>query len=188
MPAYSVLVGPNEPEYCAITKPPEDMPDEIEPRSGDRIGKLYPGTVDVHMSKLVNPRGLKIADVILNAIGYFLVSERMKGLLLEHAQGEIEYLPIRLINHKGRVEKAACFFANVIGKQDCADRARSEGVTSKLDDEFISCDKLVLDPAKIPRDRNIFRTTLYPTHIVVRDDLRAKIEGAKMTVRFLEVF
>jgi hypothetical protein len=187
MPTYSIILGANERQYCAITKRPSEMPEETNPKLGDRIGPAYVAPVEFHMSKLVNPQGLQIADVIHNAVGYLFVSARMKGLLADNAKGEIEFLPIRLMNHKGRLATDTCFIANVIGKHDCADRSQSKGIPSPThDDRFITCDRLVLDDNKVPADVNIFRTALYPSYVLVRDDLRSRIEEAKMVVRFLK--
>lgn len=185
MPTYSILLGVNDAQHCAITKIPAEFPDELSPMQGEPLGDAYQQPVEFQMSKLVNPRGLQIADVILNGVSFLMVSERMKDLLQSHTKREIEFLPFRLRNHKNRLEPATFFIANVLGRLDCADRARSEGTPSPTDDEFLSCTKLALDNEKIPADADIFRTTLSPSYVIVRDDLRAKIEAAKLSARFV---
>jgi hypothetical protein len=186
MPNYSIMLALRDsPQFCAITKTPSDFPDELAPVEGERLGDAYNPATEFEMSKVVNPRGLQIADVIPNGLSFLMVSERMKDLLQSQAKREIEFLPFHLRNHKGRMEKATCYIANVLGTIDCGDRAHTEGSPSPVDDTFLTCTRLAIDSAKVPADADIFRASLCPCYILVRDDLRAKIEAAQMSVRFV---
>ncbi|NVJ08922.1 hypothetical protein HUW63_27270 [Myxococcus sp. AM001] len=87
--------------YCAIFNIPEGMPRIHKPARGIRMGAEYPDGLRFNMTR--HEPGLKIADVIPNAVNYFMVSKRMKELLEQHSSADIEFLQFVLLNHRGRV-------------------------------------------------------------------------------------
>lgn len=188
MSHYSILEAPTEDRYCAITKHPEAMRNTARPTLGESMGSCPPEILDFHMSKVMHPAGIQVPDVILNALDFLIVSSRFKDLLAEHAIGSIEYLPFRLLNHKGRIAAELCYVVNVLGAYPCGDRARSRGTDSPFDPgTFFSCERLALDVSQAPAEVNIFRATLFPPAIFVREDLRARIEEHDLSVRFVDL-
>ncbi len=183
---FSILTAPSEPKYCAITDWPEAMRNPARPGRGDPMQGTYPSVMDLQMSSVIRADGLQVPDVVDNAFDWLIVSERLKDLLEKQAGAAIEFLPFRLLNHKGRVAAERIWAVNVLGTVDCADRARSIGTDSEFDDgELFDCEVLALDERKIPRGRKIFRTALFPPLILVRDDLRALIEAERLAVRLV---
>ncbi|RKG86903.1 hypothetical protein D7V88_17000 [Corallococcus terminator] len=83
---YFLLMSEVLDGYCAIFKMPEGMRDIHKPGLGVRMGDAYPPGLRFQMAK--EEKGLKIADVIPNALGYLMVSARMKALLVQHGGGE----------------------------------------------------------------------------------------------------
>ena len=90
---YSILRAVQDPKYCAISKRPHEMKNHARPARGVSMQESYPDVLDFEMSKLVNPNGLQIADVIPNPIQYVIVTQRMKEFLEKEASGPIEFLP-----------------------------------------------------------------------------------------------
>jgi hypothetical protein len=186
---YSILRAVQDPKYCAISKRPPEMRNHGRPARGVSMQKSYPDVLDFEMSKLVNPNGLQIADVIPNPIQYMIVTERMKEFLEKEASDPIEFLPFRLLNHKGRVAAERVYVVNVLGTVDCADAARSKGTVSPFSSDksaFFSCNVLAINESKVPEGTKLFRCSLYPELIFVRDDVRAKIEERKFVAQFTE--
>jgi hypothetical protein len=186
---YSMIKALRDKSFCAIDDFPEGMKNFGHPCTGDSMDGEYAAGFEFSMSKQINGTGIKVGDAILNALGYLIVSERLKNVLEAHASGPIEFLSFKLRNHKGRLVPGNVYVVNVLGRIDCADPKRSEGRESPFEmDEgaFIDCQRLALDERKVPKDATIFRTTLYPEAIFVRDDVRAAIEAQAMTVRFIE--
>ncbi|RYZ43105.1 MAG: hypothetical protein EOO71_05080 [Myxococcaceae bacterium] len=166
--------------YCAIFKRPEGMRDIHKPGLGVRMGDAYPPGLRFQMAK--EEKGLKIADIIPNALGYLMVSSRMKGLLEQHAGIEIEFLPFTLLNHRGRVAREDCFIANLIGTQDCVDMARSEGDASEFNPRrLVFVRRLALDENKVAPEAKLFRTTTVPSIPIVRGDLKDLFEKEGVT-------
>lgn len=186
---YSILRAVQDPKYCAISKRSSEMKNHGRPARGVSMEKSYPDVLDFEMSKLVNPNGIQIADVIPNPIQYMIVTEQMKEFLEKEASDPIEFLPFRLLNHKGRVAANRVYVANVLGTVDCANAAKSKGTVSPFSADkgaFFNCSVLAIDERKVPEGTKLFRCSLYPSLIFVRDDVRAKIEERKFVARFTE--
>ncbi|NVJ00130.1 hypothetical protein HV824_18640 [Myxococcus sp. AM009] len=147
--------------YCAIFSVPEGMPKIHKPARGIRMGAEYPDGLRFNMTK--QEPGLKIADVIPNAVNYFMVSKRMKELLMQHSGAEIEFLRFVLLNHRGRVANEDCYIANVVGMQDCVDMEKTEGDPDPLKpDRFMYLRRLLLQEDKVPPGAKLFRTAAAP--------------------------
>ncbi|MCY1035243.1 hypothetical protein OV207_27600 [Corallococcus sp. BB11-1] len=172
---YFLLVSEVLDGHCAIFKMPDGMPDIHKPGLGVRMGDAYPSGLRFQRAK--EEKGLKIADVIPNALGYLMVSARMKALLERHAGADIEFLRFTLLNHRGRVASEDCYIANVIGAQDCVDMARSEGDASEFNPRrLVFVRRLALDENKITPGARLFRTATVPSIPVVRGDLKDLFE------------
>jgi hypothetical protein len=73
---------------------------------------------------------------------------------------------------------------NLLLTIDCIDLAKSEYVQDPMIDDrlfFMYLKKLVLDPAKSPPDRRIFRLPQMPRVHLVREDLVAEMAAAGIT-------
>lgn len=166
--------------YCAIFKTPNGMREIHKPAVGVRMGSVFPEGQRFQMAK--EEKGLKIGDVIPNAIGYFMVSERMKALLEQHAGAEIEFLRFTLLDHRGRVASEDCYIANVIGTRDCVDLAKSDGDPNELiPGRFTYVRRLVLAEDKVDPRARLFRTSTVPSVIIVRSDLKELFEKEGVT-------
>lgn len=166
--------------YCAIFKIPNGMREIHKPAVGVRMGSAFPEGQRFQMAK--EEKGLKIGDVIPNAIGYFMVSARMKALLEQHAGVEIEFLRFTLLDHRGRVASEDCYIANVIGTRDCVDLEKSDGDPNQLiPGRFTSVRRLVLAEDKVDPQARLFRTSTVPKVLIVRRDLKELFEKEGVT-------
>ncbi|HYV46037.1 MAG TPA: DUF1629 domain-containing protein [Myxococcaceae bacterium] len=177
---YFLLRWEVQPGYCAVFHIPREMPFIHKPATGQRMGAEYQPGVQFKMTD--KEKGLRIADVVPNACGYFMVSARMKTLLEQHAQAEIEFLRFTLLNHKGKVASDDLYIANVIGMFDCVDMNQSVGTPHPMrPGRFMYVRRLALDEARIPPDRRLFRTKVVPTVLIIRDDLKEIFEREQVT-------
>lgn len=177
---YSLLRWEVLDGYCAIFDFADGMKQTFKPATGVRMGDAYPQGTRFKMAK--EERGLKIADVIPNALGYFMVSAKMKELLERHSGVEIEFLRFTLLNHRGRVASEDCYIANVIGTHDCVDLQKSDGDRNALiAHRFMYVRRLVLAEDKIDPQAPLFRTTTVPQVMIVRDDLEDIFEKEGVT-------
>lgn len=155
--------------YCSVRKFPEEMPAIHRPVIGKRMEDLYRDEVAFQMS----PRfGGKVAtDYLNNTLGYFMISQRFRKMLEDSSTAEIEYLPIKLIDQKGRDTKKEYYIANVIGTIECIDDARTEGTRDPMRPEtYQFASRIYLDESKL-EDLSVFRPASIPERIVFRRDL-----------------
>ena len=181
MTSYFILRDTDAPEQCAIYDYLDSFEHIDHPARGVRMGESYPAAgIRFQMTSMVP--GMKMTDVLQNALSYLMVTARMKALLEAHAKAEIEFLPFTLLNHKGRVASRECYIANVLGTVDCVDVERTEGRRSAMfPDTYDRITRLALDSARIDPKRNLFRIASQPQTFIVRDDLRAVLEKEGVT-------
>lgn len=187
MPDYFILQDALDERFCAIWDYLDDFPDIENPSEGIPMGGAFPGGVRFQMSPEFG--GLRIADVLNNALGYLMISGRMKQLLEQTVTAPVEYLRFTLLNHKGRVASTECYIANVLGSVDCVDVKRTQGLRSHIEpDRYTEISRLFLLPDRIPADRNLFRISSQPRTLIIREDLRTRLEAEEVTgVSFLEL-
>nr|WP_163781128.1 DUF1629 domain-containing protein [Myxococcus vastator] len=116
--------------------------------------------------------GKVVHDYVENSLGYLIVSERVRSVLEHLATAPIEYLPLRITDHKGRLHPHAFFIVNVLGHVACADRTRSQYLESSMrPGQFCDLTRLYLDTDRVDARKNIFRLAELPRVILVREDL-----------------
>ncbi|WP_253986155.1 imm11 family protein [Pyxidicoccus xibeiensis] len=163
------------------------MPDIYKPAEGVPTGTLFSSGLKFNMAAEV--KGFRIPDVIDNAVGYFMVSERMKSLL-EKARADVEYIRFILLNHKGRVASDQCYIVNVLGTRDWADMSRCEGRTSAVDKHrsFARLKRLVLKDEEVDPSVDLFRVQAMPQLMILRSDFKDYLQKEGITgARFHEV-
>jgi hypothetical protein len=136
------------------------------------------------------PKDVKLADVLKNTNRFLIVSEKLLEFLTSaKALRQNEVHPVAIKNHKGRIEKAKYFLVHQIDHPSCVDESNSVGVKSPIDPtQYLSVEKLVLDPRRIDEKLLIFRPAEYRDRPFVREDLAAKIEAAGFTgIAFFDV-
>lgn len=171
-----------KPEYCQVWKYPSAMSNFYKPTQGKPMGAEYPEGLSFQMAPEVS--GSRIADVIPNTLSYLLVSARMKELLAQHATEPIEFLRFTLLNHKGRAASDECYIANVLGTRDWGDMERSMGartIAPSGEPQFDRLRRLYLKDELVDPKVNLFRISMMPRVILVREELRALMEAQGMT-------
>jgi len=139
---------------------------------GESAADDYPDEMTV---ELAPDSGVKLADSIPNLLSIYVVSEKLKGIL-EQTGEAFEFLPLRIRNHKGKVEKETFYIANLLGSLRCMDLEQSDAAQSSMEkDQMRRIRRLVLDPEKIPEAKKIFRLGEMKQLIIVRKDLAVEI-------------
>ncbi len=129
--------------------------------------------------------GIVVPDLVANNFHLHIVSSRLKHLLEGSSEGE--FLPVSIYNHKGRVAEEDYYIANVFNAVECVDRSRSRCIESATRPGQLSILKsLQLDTQRIPAESQLFRLKEMPALIIIRSDLRARLEAAGVTgVRYV---
>jgi len=169
----------SEDVYCVLEQPTVDDLWELD--EGVSRADRWPDDASCRMSNDF-PKQIQLADN-LDALGLCVVSQRLKTTLesLTH-KNRIEYLPIRIINHKGRVASKDYWILNPLDICDCIDIEKSGVEWNKIDSSTISyCKKLILKPQGIPANYVMFRMKYWPSNIVVKRSLVDKASGAGLS-------
>ncbi len=177
MPSFFILTGDYDQKYCVLG----EVPDSLRPKKW-RISKglpmedRFPPGVVLGMDD--GYKGLLVPDLVSNPLRMLVVSSRLKALLAQHSGARIEFLPVSISNHKGRVAAKDYFIANVLDHQDCIDKEHSEVEELNPDPTMLSgLFRLQIIAGRIPAEAKLFRLKTMPPAILLRDDLRAVFEA-----------
>jgi hypothetical protein len=158
--------------------------------TGEPLASGFPDAAQFTMDDAF-PKDIRLADALSNENSLIVASERFKSALeaVPGALVENEVLPVKIVNHRGPVEKAPYFIINQIHYPLCIDEKKSNGVRSHLAPaEFQFMKKMVLDESLVPADRMLFRPAQYPPVALIRRDLAQALGPLGLTgVTFTEI-
>jgi hypothetical protein len=124
---------------------------------GIPLAKAFPPGAAFHMDPDF-PNDLLLTDNLLNTDACMVVSSRLADALKMQGVEHLEYLPVRIIDHKGKVASKDYFVLNSLELVDCIDREKSKFTENAIVPGRISrFEKLVIDESRIPADRPLFR-------------------------------
>lgn len=135
------------------------------------IATEFPEDVALHMHKdFVDD--LLLTDNVLNLDRLIIASARLKSALEAQQISHVEYLPVRIIDHRGRVASKDYFIVHPINHVARIDEQASDFKMSMIKkDRIQSFKRLVLDKSSIPDDRKIFNLHNFTKATFVRRDL-----------------
>lgn len=171
---------------CVIKDPPLDAPwelDEGKPRLAE-----FPEEMPCAMSSSF-PKDLALVDNLYGST-LTVVSARLRDVLLANApHHRIEFLPVQIVNHKGRSASKDYFVLHPLEIVDCIDQKKSGLEWNQITANLINgCRGLVLNHEAIPESLFIFRLKYWGENIVVRQDLADKLTSAGLSgLSFLPV-
>lgn len=146
----------------------EGMPlaDEFPSDAAYRMNDDYPDALELHA-------------FLHNLDSQLVVNEAARDFLDAHGVQDVEYLPVRVINHKGRTVPTAYFVVNLLRHVDCIDQEQTQFVWDSLDDELMDqVANLTIDEARIDPEARLFRLQHLTSVIVIRRDLAAQLREA----------
>jgi hypothetical protein len=150
---------------------------------GRSVKGLYPESPRIDLSE-ENP-GLRLESFIGNSKRMLVVSSPLRALLEQWCQGqEVEYLPVHIYNHRGRLHANDYSIVNPLGTLDCADLERSD--VKMAEGEVVRVNRIVLSPAKLERPPHLFRVREAPHFYVVSEALAEALKAGGFTNVVLE--
>lgn len=173
---FDLSPGDN-PDFCFIPRP---YPQEVKEKSykffdGEAIYADYPEDASVAMDP-AEP-GIQLPDLIGNISSMLVVSNRFKEALASVKTGNIEYLPLTILNHKGRVASSDYFIINSLEICDVADEDESD--IEYLDGDVAGVDDLVIDYRKAKKAPDFFRLREDPTILLFNENLLDALSAVK---------
>jgi hypothetical protein len=172
--------------FCVLQEV-ENINDPLLLKKGAKL-QPWPKDVRFHMDPNF-PKAIQLPDCVKNAAGAIVVSKRFKELVEAERPAHLEYLPISIINHKGKLASADYFIINPYKLQDCIDRQASDLKWNAIDPDLISiCKKLVIDESKIEPGCKVFRPKHLPVKVMFERGLAGKLQSAGLTgMKFDEI-
>lgn len=168
----------------------EDLENFDDPPAlrGSRKIEQWPADVRFHMDPNF-PKAIKLVDCIGNMASAFVASKRLKEAIEAAGPASVQYLPVSIINHKGRLASDEYFVINPFKLQDCIDQKASSLTWNSIDPTLISgCGSLVLDESRIASKATLFRLKHYPFRLIFRRDLADEIKRQKFSgLTFIEI-
>ncbi len=148
--------------------------------NGESFEKIFPATAQYTFSPDFK-RNTLLVDCLINVGTRIVCSERLKNFVKERSPEKVEYLPVRVLDHKGKPVEAPFFIVHPIDPPDCIDHAKSKIDLAASDPDFLSIDSLVIDETKVSPKRLLFRAKSYPDKILLRREFALEIENAGFT-------
>lgn len=137
-----------------------------------------------------------LTDNLKNKDMLVVASRRLKEFLEEWNLEKVEYLPVTIIDHKGKPIQENYFIIHPIHPIPCLDVEKCGATWSPLDEEAIDfIERMVIDESLIDTrtqsitvDRKLFRPKYFDCITLVRRDLAEAIDEAGFTgVEWMEI-
>lgn len=149
----------------------------LDLNEGIPCAKDFPQGVTFQMD-LSDPHDMLLADNLQNADYLIVASKKLKEFLESRSLKKVEYLPVTILDHKGRVASPDYFIVHPIDPVDCLDLDKCSPTHSTIDPEDITyIEELVLDESKVDPERELFKAKNFYIPTLVRQDLVEAIEA-----------
>lgn len=147
---------------------------------GEPLGQRW--SDDAHCDMDPNfPKDIALSDCLAGAT-VLVVSSSVRSVLEQANIVNVEFLPLAIINHKGRVASRDYWAVNPLVFVDCIDQPASGLVWNKIDKSRISgCTSLVLTMQAIPDDVSLFRPLHWPKLVLIKRGLIDRLHAAGLS-------
>jgi len=123
------------------------------------------------------PHDTLLVDNLINTDMLLVISLGLKQFLEARGLKKVEYLPVTILDHRGRPASRDYFIAHPIDPVDCLDVAKSGAQFSAVDPETIQLVKqLVVDESRLDPERELFRPKGFYDVVFVTRALAEAIE------------
>ena len=131
--------------------------------------------------------GDMLPDLVPNVLNILVISKDLREILQNEGVKDVEYLPIIILDKKGRIKSQEYCVANVIGSVDCLDIQNSVFQEDPLEEgQIIDIMCLNIHEERIPDDIKLFRLKQRRHLFIIRNDLLQQLN--KRETSGLETF
>ena len=175
---YYVLKNDYDDRYVYLTCEPDvDNWDEIN--EGLSLIENWPDGLTMQYSD-DNPEGVLLTDHITNTVSWLIVSEKFKRSLERLDLDYLEFLPIGLLDHKGRAKKEPYWIVNFTKLFPAVNREKSV-CEDTIGGTLGFFEKLVLTDEIEKNGPPMFCVKEQPRLFLFRQDYKDKIEKLGLT-------
>ncbi|QSQ21987.1 hypothetical protein JY651_43740 [Pyxidicoccus parkwayensis] len=173
-----VLIEPTSEGDAAEFSHMRNYDDDFEIHEGIPLKESFPPDAAYQMSDYA-PDKTALQDVLENLDQNFVINEKVKAFLEAEGVQHVEYLPVKLLNHKGREVKERYFVVNMLPLIDCVDLEKTKYEENPLDPErLMNISNLTVHEEKIPDDFQVLRLKRISGAMLIRRDLVEKMKKA----------
>lgn len=123
------------------------------------------------------PTDTMLTDNLINTDMLIVGSLRLKKFLCSRKVTLVEYLPVSIFDHKGKIASGEYFIIHPVDPVECIDIDQSIVEWGLINPDTIdSIERLVINEAKIDSDRQLFRPKLFTDIILVKRGLAGAID------------
>jgi hypothetical protein len=140
----------------------------------------FPADARIQMRKSA-PDEIGLVDSLNTLSSALIVNERVCQLFEREGVDNIELLPVKAFNHKGKEVKDRYFAVNILSSVDCVDTKQSKVTWNNIDSTMISgVEKLVIDEKKIPKGLKLCRLKIMEYQTIIHRSLVDQIRAEKL--------
>jgi hypothetical protein len=135
------------------------------------------------------PHNTILVDNLVNTGLRIVASQRLKEFLEKQAVPKVEYLPVAIVNHKGKAASNDYFIVHPVEPVECLDLEKCEPTWGEVDETSIDeVRQLVIDETRVDPGRQLFRPKQFHQVILARRTLAEAIDAAGFTgIRWIEL-
>ena len=135
------------------------------------------------------PNDMLLTDNLVNTDRLVIASARLKTFLESQALQRVEYLPVTILNHKGRSASRDYFIVHPVELDACVDLGASDVEWSIIDPASIdSVTSLVIDEHALDPGVALFRPKPFYDIVLVRRPLAEAIDAQGFSgIRWIEL-
>lgn len=170
---FALKYPANNPKGYATVDQLEGFEDKWAVGQGVSLAATPPDKLTMSMYA-DEPRNTVLPDYVQNMDTLLIVSPRLRAFFEAQQISNVEYYPLEIKDHKGKVASANYFVAHLICPVDCID-VDGSGVTwtgvGLETQRIMFLDRLVIGPAEVPQERTLFFARYFNEVPVLRREL-----------------
>lgn len=165
----------------AVLKYLENVENSYDIKKGKPFTGILPSDACFRMNEEY-PKDIKVPDCFGNLDSMIVISKRLVETIAAYTDNMVEFLPVKIYNHKGRETKEPFFILNPLTVVDCIDKEKSDISWNCIDPERISsCMELVLIDDALTNAPPLIRLKYATRVILIREDLAEILENGNFS-------
>jgi len=127
------------------------------------------------------PKDVTATDYVQNLEGVLLASPRLATFLRDQGLPDLEFLPVSILDHKGRVASPEYAIVHCCRVIDCVDQEKSEFEWDGLENPTMTVSRMVLNCDALGENDRLIRPKFVPGEALYRADLREALNEQRFT-------
>jgi hypothetical protein len=164
----------------------ENVPRRLDLMRGVPFKDKFPAAAQYRMSK-EHKKETGLNDDIPNTDSLKVCSSRLVEFLKKKNLKNVEYLPVSILNHKGKLASKEYFIVHPVLPQDALDADASQPSFNDINPEEIdSVARLVLNKRSLDPELRLFRLKAFFRPVLIEKKLADEIKGAGFVGSYIQ--